>query len=444
VDAGRPVAAAGDGAQGVTNLATRALGALVALGLTGAAALAAPWALSAQPADQWGSWRGPFGTGVAPAGDPPIEFSEQSNVAWRIDVPGEGSGSPVVWGERVFITTAIPDEGGAYEFQVWAVDRGTGELIWRRTATLEAPHEGRQPTNTYASFSPITDGERLFAYFGSRGLFAYDLDGNPLWQVDIGDMETRRGFGEGSSPALYGDRLVVTWDHEADSFIVALDAATGEELWRTSRREPTTWATPAIVEHDGVVQVITAGTERTRAYDLSDGSLIWEGPGLTLNAIPTPAVEDGIVVMTAGYRGNAIRAVRLSEASGDITGSEAILWERDEDTPYVPSPLVYEGNVYYIKSNSGVLTSVKLETGELNYGPVRLPGMATVYASPVGVSGRVYLFDRDGNSVVLNNGEAFEVLAQNRLDDGFDASPAIVGDEMYLRGHRTLYRISRD
>lgn len=437
MDARRPVDAAGD-VEGRVGPATRALGALAVLAIAGATVLAA------QPVDRWGSWRGPLGTGVAPAGDPPVEFSEDRNVAWKIEVPGEGSGSPVVWDDRVFITTAIPQEGDVYEFQVWAVDRSSGEILWQRTAATEAPHEGRQPTNTYASFSPITDGEHLFAYFGSRGLFAYDLDGSPLWHVDLGDMQTRRGFGEGSSPALYGDRLVVTWDHEADSFIVALDASTGEELWRVPRNEPTTWATPAIIELDGTVQVITAGTEQTRSYDLSDGSLIWEGPGLTLNAIPTPAVEDGIVVMTAGYRGNAIRAVRLSAASGDITGSEAILWERDEDTPYVPSPLVYEGNVYYIKSNSGVLTSVRLETGELNYGPVRLPGMATVYSSPVGVAGRVYLFDRDGNSLVLNNGPEFEVLAQNRLDDGFDASPAIVGDEMYLRGHRTLYRISRD
>jgi outer membrane protein assembly factor BamB len=402
----------------------------------------APLQAAQEPAG-WSSWRGPLGTGVAPDGDPPIEFSEELNVAWKLALPGEGSGSPVIWGDLVFVTTAVPGEAEAFDFELWAVDRRSGEIRWQQTAARAQPHEGRQPTNTYASFSPITDGVRVYAYFGSRGLHAYDLEGNALWQVDFGDMETRRGFGEGSSPALFGDRLVVTWDHEGDSFIVALDATNGQELWRVARDEPTTWATPLIVEHGDAVQVITSGTRQMRAYDLADGSLLWEGPGLTLNAIPTPTMSDGIVVLTAGYRGNAIRAVRLDGASGDITGSESILWERDADTPYVPSPLLYDGNVYYLKSNTGVLTNVRLETGELSYGPVRLPDMATIYASPVGVAGRVYLFDRTGNSVVLENGTEFKVLAQNQLDDGFDASPAIVGDELYLRGHHALYRISR-
>jgi outer membrane protein assembly factor BamB len=433
VDARGPEPAAGNGASAVARRA-----AVVAL-----LALASGAGLAAQSDPTWGSWRGPQGTGVAATGDPPVEFSEELNVAWKIELPGEGSGSPVVWGDRVFVTTAVPGDDNVYDFQLWAVDRATGSVLWQRSAVSAVPHEGRQPTNTYASFSPITDGRRVFAYFGSRGLFAYDFDGEPLWQLDLGDMQTRRGFGEGSSPALFGDRLVVTWDHEADSYIVALDAGTGQELWRRDRDEPTTWATPAIIDHEGTAQVITPGTNRTRAYALDDGALLWEGPGLTLNVIPTPSVEDGIVVLTSGFRGNAIRAVRLSAASGDITGTAAILWERDEDTPYVPSPLVYEGNVYYLKSNSGVLTNAALATGEISYGPVRLPGMATVYASPVGVAGRVYLFDRDGNSLVLRNGPEFEVLAQNRLDDGFDASPALVGDEMYLRGHRNLYRISR-
>ncbi len=397
-------------------------------------------------------------SGVSPDGDPPVEWSETKNVAWKIAIPGQGSGTPVVWGDRVYVLTAVGEsvpeasEGRrrrgpaapstSLSFNILAINRADGSVVWERTSRQEAPHEARQMNNSFASASALTDGEHVWAYFGSRGVFCYDLDGNLVWEKDLGDMSTRREFGEGSSPVLHGDALVITWDHEGPSYIVALDKHTGEEIWRTDRDEITTWATPLVVEHAGRTQVITAGTNRVRSYDFATGELIWHGAGLTLNSIPSPVFADGVVYLTAGYRGSALRAVRLAAASGDIGDGDAVVWEVDRDTPYVPSPLLYDDVLYYLKSNDPILTVYTASTGERRYGPQRLEGLREVYASPVGAAGRVYLIGRDGGGLVLENGPELKVLARNSLDDGFDGSPAIVGSEMYMRGRHHLYRIS--
>jgi outer membrane protein assembly factor BamB len=417
-------------------------------------------------------------TGVAPQGNPPVEWAEDRNVAWKIEIPGRGLGTPVVWDDRVFVTTAIAAElaseaaeveppqepanqagrgrrggrGGrgasgpepVHEFRVLAVSREDGSVLWDQTARVERPHEGKRDNNTFASASVVTDGENVIAFFGSRGLYCYDMEGNLRWEKDFGDMDIRNDFGEGATPALHGDTLVVTWDHQGQSFIVALDKNTGEELWRTDRDEIDAWATPLVVEHDGVPQVITAGTNRVRSYNLTNGELLWEGDGLTMNPIPSPVSADGVVYLTSGYRGNALRAIRLADAKGDVTGTSAVLWEHNRDTPYVSSPLLYENNLYFLKSNSAILTTLDARTGEPLYDPIRLEGLSEVYASPVGASGRVYLLGRDGNALVIENGPEFKILAQNSLDDGFDASPAIVGEEMYLRGYRSLYKIAEN
>jgi len=458
---------------------------------------------SATVADEryWPQWRGPQFNGVAPLGNPPVEWSETENIAWKVEIPGSGFATPIVWGDRIFVLTAVPvgddnvadpDSGlragnaemidagadgasaepgdptyassniraprepsqrqrggggrqaealGAMDFTVMAIDRADGSVLWSQVATQQTPHQGKQGNNSWASGSAVTDGEKVFAFFGSRGLFAYDMDGNALWDVDLGDMQIRNGFGEGSTPALHDGKLVIVWDHQGDSFIVALDADSGEEVWRQARDERDTWATPLVVEANGRTQVVTAGELGTRGYDLETGELIWEGNGLTSNPIPSPVYADGIVYLMSGYRGNAARAVRLSEAMGDISDSPAVLWEYNQDTPYVPSPLLYDGNLYFLKSNSPILTAVDVATGQALYGPQRLDGVEEIYASPVGAAGRVYLFGRDGGALVIENGSEFKVLATNSLDDGFEASPAIVGDEMYLRGRRFLYRI---
>lgn len=446
----------------------------------------------------WPQWRGPNFDGVAPSGNPPIEWSETKNIAWKVGIPGNGFGTPVVWGDTIFILSAVPVTSGgpleafssvashnqalentaetprennagiasaslvqptkqrgqrrrpgrrqaeplqAMDFTVMALSRTDGSLIWSDVARHETPHEGKQTNNSWASSSAITDGEHVFAFFGSRGLYAYDMEGNSQWNVDFGDMRIRNGFGEGTSPALHGETLVVVWDHQGDSFIVALDKNTGSELWRQSRDEPESWATPLVVEFDGRAQVITAGQNRTYSYYLDTGDLVWEGPGLTVNPIPSPVEADGIVYMMSGYRGEALRAVRLADAQGDISDSPAILWEYNHDTPYVPSPLLYDGTLYFLKSNSPILTAFDVASGQAYYGPQRLDGLQEIYSSPVGAAGHVYFLGRDGGALVISNAGKFEILAKNNLDDGFEASPAIVGDELYLRGRQFLYRV---
>lgn len=413
----------------------------------------------------WPQWRGPLGTGVAPGADPPTEWSETRNVRWKVEIPGHGSASPVVWGDRLFVLTSVPagageesnegfftrlrnrfsggvGSGETQQFAILALDRSDGRIVWERTALTEQPHEGRHGTGSWASPSPVTDGEVICAFFGSRGLYCYDMDGALLWDRDFGDMTIRMGFGEGASPALHGDSIILLWDHQGQSFITALDKTTGEERWRTERDETTSWTTPLVVEYDGRAQVVTSATDRVRSYDVATGRLLWEGDGVTLNAIPSPVAADGMVFLMSGFRGNQLYAVDLARADGDVARTDAIVWSLDRDTPYVPSPVLHDGILFFTKSNAGVLSAYEAASGRKVFGPERLPGIRDVYASPVAAGGRLYVTSRDGATVVLAAGRDFSVLATNQLDDGFDASPAVVGGEIYLRGQQYLYCIS--
>ena len=415
----------------------------------------------------WPQWRGPLATGVAPAADPPSRWSETENVRWKIEIPGHGQASPIVWGDRVFVLAAVPagpgdDSGNGFfsrlrrrfmgtvrsgdllHFVLVAIDRGNGSVAWERTAATEQPHEGRHNTGSWASGSAVTDGEVVCAFFGSRGLYCYDMDGNPLWDRDFGDLRIRMGFGEGASPAIHGDSIVVVWDHEGQSFITALDKRTGAELWRTDRDESTSWSTPIVVEHAGGTQVVTSATDGVRGYDFETGELLWEGEGVTTNAIPSPVAAEGIAYLMSGYRGNRLYAVDLSSARGNISRGGAVAWSLDRDTPYVPSPVLHDGILYFTKSNSGVLSAYDAATGRNLYGPTRLSGIRNIYASPVIAGGRLYVASRDGATLVAKAGPEFEILSMNRLDDGFDASPAVAGGEIYLRGQRYLYCIAAD
>jgi outer membrane protein assembly factor BamB len=406
-------------------------------------------------AQNWSQWRGPLGTGAAPEGNPPIEWSEQQNIRWKTGLPGTGFSTPVIWGNDIFITAAIPPESGAsygkgatsskpVKFVVMAIDRTSGRVRWERLAREEVPHEGQHETTTWATGSPITDGEHVYAFFGSRGLYCYNTKGDLLWEKDFGCMRIKMEFGEGSSPALYKDRLIVNWDHEGQSFIVALDAATGEEIWRKNRDEGTTWMTPLVVEEAGQAQVITSATNRVRSYDIATGEMIWEGEGLTTYVISSPVAANGVVYVISGSdRGSVLRAIRLDSAKGDIDGTDAVLWTYNQNTPYVPSPLLHKGILYFLKSNQGILTCVNAATGKPHYTNQRLGGIRDLYASPVGVQDRIYLISRDGVTMVISHGSEFSVLATNTLDDNFDASPVIVGDELYLRGHNYLYCVAR-
>jgi outer membrane protein assembly factor BamB len=432
-----------------------------------------------QPADgnkYWPQWRGPLASGVAPEGDPPVEWAADKNIKWKVEIPGKGSATPIVWGDTIFVLTAAPTdkrppgkEGSPAEtapapgaqagrprdrsrdvqpefiqqFVVIAISRKDGRTLWRKVVREELPHEGWNPnaTITWASSSPVTDGQMVYAHFGSRGLYALDMKGNVKWERDFGDMDTG-GFGEGSSPALDGKRLVVTWDHDNGSFIVALDKNTGKELWRTPRDEKTTWSTPIIVEHRGKKQVITAGT-KVRSYDLADGQLLWEGPGLgSPGCVASPVHANGVVHV---MNGKALYGIRLAEAKGDITAApQAFVWKDDRNAPWVPSPLLYGDELYFLKGNSAILSVFNARTGEKLYGEKRLEGLLNVYASPVGAAGRIYIAGRDGGVAVIASGREFKMLALNQLDDGFDASPVVVGNELYLRGRKHLYRISKD
>ena len=210
------------------------------------------------------------------------------------------------------------------------------------------------------------------------------------------------------------------------------------------RDERTSWSTPLIVEHDGRPQVVTSATNRVRSYDLETGELVWHGAGVTPNAIPSPVAADGLVYLLSGFRGNQLWVVRLDAARGDITGTDAIVWSLEEDTPYVPSPLLHDGILYFLKSNNGILSAYDARTGSLHYGPQRLPGIRNVYASPVAAGGRLYIPSREGTTLVIDAGPRLEVLATNTLEDGFDASPAVVEGEIFLRGQQYLYCVAAD
>ena len=400
----------------------------------------------------------PLNTGVSPTATPPLEWSETHNIRWKVEIPGRGFASPVVWGDRIFVTTAVPANAvgkeqhdprggeasrGVHQFVVIAIDRETGRTLWERVASEQEPHEAGHPSNsTWASSSPLMDGERVYAYFESFGLYTYDMDGTLLWERDFGDKGMRNTFGEGSTPALFGNTLVIVWDHlHGDSSVIAVDASTGDELWRVPRDEIDTWATPVILDINGRPQVIVPAMERVRSYDLENGDVVWESDGLTMNAIPSPVYDNGLVFLMSGFRGNDLKAIRVADAHGNIDGTDAIVWTLDRDTPYVPSPVLVDGVLYFLKTNSGILSALDAETGVPHY-QKRLAGLPNIFSSPVAAQGRVYLTGRTGTTMVIRSGVEFEVLATNTLDDGFDASPALVDDDIYLRGHRYLYAIS--
>jgi outer membrane protein assembly factor BamB len=417
---------------------------------------------------QWPQWRGPRADGVAPHGTPPLEWSERKNIRWKAPIPGLGLSTPIIWNDRIFLVTAVRTEESVdpekvreaeaqlpewrqqeghrpshvVEFVVMAIDRATGGTIWRRAVRKTAPYEGTHIDGSWASASPVTDGRVLVAQFGSYGTYGLDLDGNVLWETDLGDMRTRRGFGEGSSPVIDGDRVFINWDHEGPSFLAALDRRTGGTIWKVERDEVTSWSTPLLVEHDGRRQLIINATGKTRGYDPEDGSVIWEAGGMTVNTIPSPVAAGGRVFVTSGYQGNMLQAIDLAAAKGEITGSKAIAWRHDRDTPYVPSPLLYGGRLYFLKKNNGILSAFDADSGKAHYGPVRLEMIDGVYASPVGAAGRVYIAGRNGTTLAIANADELKVLATNHLDDSFSASPAVAGDALFLRGLENLYCIA--
>lgn len=415
-----------------------------------------------EPNANWPAWRGPQANGVAPHGDPPTKWSETENIKWKVEIPGVGSSTPIIWGDRIFLLTTIktdkttPDVPEAteqpmrrfgivfpkhfFQFKVLCLDRATGKLLWEQQATERVPHEGVHPDNDYASSSPVTDGKRLFVNFGSNGVYAFDLEGKQLWAKEFGKLATRFSFGEGSSPALHDNVLVTTWDQDGPSFIIAQNADTGEVLWRKDRDEKTAWATPLIVERAGKTQVITNASNLVRSYDLRTGEVLWQCAGQVTNVTPSPVANDKFVYCMSGYQGSALFAFPFDK-TGDLTDSDKIAWTLNKGTPYIPSPLLYDNRLYFTASNEGILSCADALTGKVLIERTRLPGITQCYASPVGAAGRVYFTSRRGAVTVIKHADELEVLAQNKLDEEFDASPAIVGKEIYLRGKKYLYCI---
>ncbi len=407
----------------------------------------------------WPQWRGPQANGVAPLADPPVTWSETNNVRWKIPLPGKGHSTPIVWRDRVYLTAAVP-VGDAqkpvydrapgthdnipvthrHQFVVFAINRREGRILWKKVLREEFPHEGGHQTGSLASNSPVTDGERLYAFFGSRGLYCLGLDGEAKWQKDLGRMNTLHAHGEGSSPVLHGDLLIVCWDHEGDSALHAFDKRTGQERWKAARDEKTSWSTPLLIEHEGRPQIVVSATKRVRGYDPTSGAELWECAGLTDNVVSSPVYGHGMVFAGNSYYQQSMVAIRLAGAKGDITGSDRVAWKLNRLTPYVSSPLMYDDTLYFLRHNQNVLSRLEPATGQPRGEPLRLDGIRDfIFASPVGAAGRIYVTGRDGTTVVLRHDRANATLAINRLEDAFSASPAVVDRELYLRGERFLY-----
>jgi outer membrane protein assembly factor BamB len=410
----------------------------------------------------WHHWRGPEANGTAPTADPPIKWGPNTNIKWKALLPGRGSATPIVWGDQVFILTAIATDRAAapadlpkadphfekktnapthyHQFVVMSIDRETGKLRWQQTATERVPHEGHHVSHSYAAGSPTTDGHYLYVSFGSFGEYCYDLTGKLRWQRDLGRMNTRLGWGEAVTPVVHGDAVLLNRDQEAGSYLVCLDTATGKVRWQAPRDEKTSWNTPLAVSYRNATQVVVNGTNRVRAYDIASGKELWRCGGMTVNAIPSPGAAGDRIICVSGYRGSAALAVSL-DSSGDVTDTEKVAWRHGQGTPYVPSPLLVGDRLYFTQANNALLTSLDLHTGKPVLDRVRLPGLTSFYASPIAAAGRIYLVDRAGTTLVLKQGDRLEVLATNRLEDPIDASPVAVGKQLLLRGEKYLYCI---
>ena len=414
------------------------------------------------PSRYWPQWRGPLANGVAPQANPPAEWSEQKNIRWKVSLPGKGHSSPIVFGDHVYVTAAEPigpaqkpvlDSAPGvhdsvpvthrHQYSVLALSRRDGRVLWKKVVREEWPHEGGHNTGSPASNSPVTDGRFIYAFFGSRGLYCLDLDGTVKWQQELGKMQTLHAHGEGSSPVLYGDTLIVCWDHEGESFLYAFDKLTGKQRWKVARDEKTAWSTPLVVEQAGRPQIIVSATKRVRGYDLATGAQLWECAGLTDNVVSSPVYHDGIVIAGNSYYAQAMVAIRLAGAKGDLTDTDHVAWRLNRLTPYVSSPLLYDNTLYFLRHNQNIISRLEPATGDPRGEPLRLEGIRDfIFASPVGAAGRIYITGRDGTTVVLRHDAENATLAVNHLNDSFSASAAVVESELYLRGEKFLYCIA--
>jgi len=417
-------------------------------------------------AGNWPQWRGPDGSGISNEKNLPSEWSPTRNIKWKTPIDGRSHSSPIVWGNRVFLTTAIegpvvpgakavkhvvegdkeflhPDSVGAdrkHTFKVIALDRETGKILWQSTAWEGTPYDNRHRKSSYAASTPATDGKLVYAFFGTEGLYAYDFKGNLAWKAQLGNLGTV-GMGTGTSPILFGDLVIVQCDEEngASSFIVALDKKTGKEVWKTARKVQVSWATPLLVKTATRTELITSGTETVISYDPATGKELWRHKGVESNAIPSPVANNEMVFLVAGFPAKIALAIRLGQ-NGDLTGTPNVPWKYEKGTAYVPSPIVY-GDYLYLTTDRGILTCIDTKTGEVKYEGGRIPIPATFTASPVAFEGKILMTSEDGDTFMVKAGPKHEVLGTNSVGEPVYASPAIADGRIFIRGEKNLYCI---
>ena len=424
----------------------------------------------------WSNFRGPTLNGVSATAKPPSKWSATKNVLWKTEIPGRGSASPIVWEDKIFVATAVNTEAGEdkgagqqdqaqgerprgggrrggrgrgrrrapmnktdHDFVVMCINRADGKVLWKKTAITKKPNDSHHPDHGFASASPITDGQHVYFSFGSNGIFCYDMDGKQVWKrTDFSPVQTRAGFGEGSSMALAGDMLIVPWDHEGDSRLDAINKKTGKTKWSTPRDEPSNWATPRIVTVAEKQQIIHSGENYSRGYDLETGKEIWRSSGLSTRPVSTPVVKGNLGFFASSRRGSCLNAYRLDK-KGDISGDPA--WKISSKTPDCPSLLLSENRLFYLSGNSGIISCANAENGEEIFGASRLDGVRGVYSSPVAADGKVFVTGRGGKTYVIEDGDTFKVVANNEIGENVDATLALVDDQIFIRGAKHLFCI---
>ena len=425
---------------------------------------------SLQGEENWPRFRGPKASGVADD-DPrlPDTWNKTENVNWATKIPGWGWSSPIVWGNQVFLTSAVsekeyekPQKGlyrglgrpeppeGVHRWMVYCLALDSGEILWQQEAHRGQPDFPRHPKSTYASETPTTDGRRLYVLFGDLGLYCYDLDGQPLWSRRIEKKATLLNYGAAASPVVHDGQVIMVYDNQADSYVAALDAATGRQRWRSPRKERSTWATPFVWTNPLRTEIVTAGHHKIRSYDLA-GKLLWELDGRMSNlVIPSPFAAHGMVYVTSGYVGDFHRPVYAFQpgASGDVTpeddpaDSPHVVWYQPKAGPYNPSPIVY-GDYYYTLLDRGMFTCHNARTGEEVYGRTRFPRGASFTSSPWAYNGKLFCMSEDGDTFVLEAGPEFKLVHTNPLEKLCMATPAVAQGKLLVRTASTLYCIGR-
>lgn len=418
--------------------------------------------------DRWPQFRGPESLGVVEDPSLPDTWSETQNVAWKTTIPGMGWSSPIVWGNKIFVTSVInaketePVKKGLYfggerkapadehRWMVYAVDFKSGKILWEREVHKAVPTFSRHLKNSYASETPVTDGERVYAYFGNVGLFCFDLKGKLLWSKKWPAVNTRFGWGTAASPVVHQDRIYVVNDNDTKSFLVALNKKTGEQVWEVERAEASNWATPYIWNNGQRTEIITPGTKRVRSYDLN-GKLLWEFTGMSSIAIPTPFSKFGLLYISSGYVQDQLRPVYAIRpgASGDISlkqgemSNSYIAWHQPQAGPYNPSPIIY-GDLYYTLLDRGFFTCHDAKTGKEIYGKQRIdPATVAFTSSPWAYNGKLFCLSEDGDTYVIGAGREFKVIGKNSLNELCLATPAIVRGSLVIRTASKLYRITK-